>query len=111
MLIKPVQSEGVIIYNITTSVAGNIADEWVHWMVYEHGPEVIATKCFTKFQLLKLLHLDDAEGQTFAVQYYAEDISLYNRYINDFAPAMRQKVNDKWGDKLVAFRTVMEVIC
>jgi hypothetical protein len=35
---------------------------------------------------------------------------LYNNYIEKFAPAMRQKSFDKWGDKFISFRSVMQVI-
>jgi hypothetical protein len=99
-----------LIYNVTTAVANELATDWEHWLLTEHAPEIIATGCFTKFHLLKLLQLDDAEGTTYAVQYYAESMEAYDHYISDYAPTMRQKAIDKWGNGSVSFRTVMEVI-
>ena len=44
------------------------------------------------------------------VQYFAESKGLYNNYIETHAPLMRRKSFDKWGDKFIAFRSVMQVV-
>ncbi len=100
----------MIIYNVTIKVELSIATHWVKWIKEEHIPEVIATGCFTKANILKLLDMDEADGATYAVQYFAESKALYNLYIEKHAGLMRQKSFDKWGDKFIAFRSVMEVI-
>jgi len=54
-----------------------------------------------------------AVGRTYtgsAVQYYAESEALYNRYIEYFSASMRQKSVDKWGDKFIAFRSLIQVV-
>lgn len=99
-----------IIYNVTVKVTGRIATEWVQWMIEQHIPEVIGTNCFYKYQLVKLMEQDDSEGPTYAVQYYARSSKDYERYIGFFAPALRQKTIDKWGDQFIAFRSLMQVI-
>ena len=65
---------------------------------------------FTKATILQLLETDDSEGPTYAVQYFAESKALYNRYIEKYAGVMRQKSFEKWGDKFIAFRSVMQVV-
>lgn len=100
----------MLIYNVTIKVEAGIADEWLQWMQQIHIPEVIATGCFTHAVTLRLLDVDDEEGPTYAVQYHAESKANYNRYIDKFAGEMRQKVFDKWGNKFIAFRSLMQVI-
>lgn len=100
----------MFIYNVTSKVDHSISTAWLQWMKEEHIPEVIATGCFTKATILHLLETDDSEGPTYAIQYAAESKASYNRYIEQFAPAMRQKVMTKWGNKFIAFRSVMQVI-
>lgn len=100
----------MLVYNVTIKVDHSIATPWLHWLKEEHIPEVIATGCFTHAVILRLTEVDEAEGPTFAVQYYADSKELYNQYITTFASEMRQKGFDKWGDKFMAFRTVMEVV-
>ena len=99
-----------IIYNVTVKVENNIADEWLKWMTTEHGPQIISTNCFEKFTVLKLLDQDDADGVTYAVQYFTSDIQSYQRYITEFADHFRKESNNKWGQKFIAFRTLMEVM-
>jgi hypothetical protein len=100
----------MFIYNVTTTVDHTIHHAWLQWIQEEHIPDIISTGCFTKAAVLRLLELDESEGPTYAIQYTAESKALYNRYIEKFAPVMRQKAIDKWGNKFIAFRSVMQVI-
>lgn len=100
----------MLIYNVTIKIETGIAGEWLQWMQQEHIPEVIATGCFTHAVTLRLLEVDDAEGPTYAIQYHAASKANYNRYIDKFANDMRQKVFDKWGNKFIAFRSLMQVV-
>lgn len=108
--VPPSGGGGGIIYNVTIKVANAIQHEWLQWLQEEHIPEVIATGCFTHAVIVRLLEVDDREGPTYAVQYHAESKAIYNSYISNHAPAMRQKSFDKWGDQFIAFRSVMQVV-
>jgi uncharacterized protein DUF4286 len=99
-----------VLYNVTIKVSTPIKDEWLKWLQEEHVPEVIGTGCFTHANILRLLEVDDSEGPTYAVQYFAESKALYNKYISNYAPAMRQKSFDKWGDQFIAFRSAMQFV-
>ena len=100
----------MIIYNVTIKVHHSIKDAWLQWLQQEHIPDIIQTGCFTHATILRLLEVDDSEGPTYAVQYFAESKGLYNNYIESHAAAMRQKGFDKWGDGFFAFRSVMQVV-
>ncbi|HET9746945.1 MAG TPA: DUF4286 family protein, partial [Chitinophagaceae bacterium] len=60
--------------------------------------------------LFRLLETDEHDGPTYAAQYFAENKVDYDRYIKDHSAAVRIKYNRKWGDRVVAFRSLMEVI-
>jgi Domain of unknown function (DUF4286) len=100
----------MFIYNVTIKLDESIHEQWLQWLQQEHIPEVIATGCFTKATILRLLEIDDSEGPTYAIQYFAESKAQYNRYIEKFAPEMRQRSFDKWGNQFIAFRSVMQVV-
>ena len=99
-----------VVYNVTVKVQHNIANQWLQWLIHEHAPQIIATNCFTKFTALKLLEHDDEEGSTYVVQYFSENIEGYNRYITEFSEQFRKISFEKWGNRFIAFRTVMEVL-
>jgi hypothetical protein len=100
----------MIIYNVTTKVEHSIVAEWLQWMKQEHIPDVLNTGCFKKHLFLQLIEVDDTDGATYAIQYTAESKALYNRYITEFAAEMRKKVTDKWGPKVIAFRSVLQMV-
>ena len=100
----------MIVYNVTLKVDHTIASDWLAWMKNEHIPDVVGTGCFTHATIFHLFEADDEEGVTYAVQYHAKDPSLYNQYLSQFADQMRKKAIDKWGNKFIAFRTVMQVV-
>jgi hypothetical protein len=100
----------MIIYNITLGVENSVAADWVRWMQETHIPELLQTGLFTDYRLCKLLEQDEAEGTTFVAQYYCDSRENYDNYINSHAPAMREKMVTIFGDRVMAFRTVMEVL-
>ncbi len=100
----------MLIYNVTIKVDHSIAASWLTWLKEEHIPDIINTGCFTHAVILRLMEVDETDGPTYAVQYHAESKSLYNKYIENFADEMRKKGTDKWGNKFIAFRSVMQVV-
>lgn len=99
----------MFVYNVTIKMNWSIHNNWLQWMKEEHMPEMIATGCFTKYQLLRLLEVDDEEGPTYAAQYYAESKAFYNQYIEQFSTLQREKGIKKWGNQFIAFRSLMQV--
>jgi predicted GIY-YIG superfamily endonuclease len=100
----------VIIYNVTIKVAPEIDDMWVKWMKEEHMNDLVNTGLFTDSRLCRLLEQDDSEGRTYTAQYFCQTMEDYNTYIDQYAPIMREKGIKRFGDKFIAFRTVMEIV-
>jgi hypothetical protein len=99
-----------VIYNVTVKVESSIADAWLKWLLEEHLPEMMQTGCFTENKVVRLLEVDDSEGPTYAIQYSAGSKADYNRYIAVHSQRLQKKSYDKWGDRFIAFRSVMEVV-
>ncbi len=100
----------MILYNVTIKVHYSIHNEWLQWLKETHVPDVMQTECFSDFKILRLLEVDEVEGPTYAIQYFAESKALYNLYIEKFATEMRNRSFANWGDKFIAFRSVMQIV-
>ncbi|TAE17789.1 MAG: DUF4286 family protein [Bacteroidetes bacterium] len=98
------------IYNVTCLVHHSIAQPWLAWMQQTHIPEVLQTQCFLHHHIAKVLEQDEAEGVTYTVQYFAASKADYNRYISLHATALRAKTQQQWGQQVVGFRTLMEIV-
>ena len=100
----------MIIYNITIKIEWMIAEEWLKWMQDTHIPAVMATGCFEKQQLVRILQVDETDGPTYAMQYYSPSLTKYDEYLQHHAATLRKEVTDKWGEKYLDFRTLMQVV-
>ncbi|MEY3060031.1 MAG: hypothetical protein RL000_1383 [Bacteroidota bacterium] len=100
----------MIIYNVTTMVSHAVHDQWLLWMKEEHLPEIMATGLFERNQFMRLLDIEEEQGITYAVQFFASTKENYDTYISNHAPALRLKGTEKWGDQVVGFRTLMKIV-
>lgn len=101
----------MIVYNVTCNVGSQMAEEWLKWMLEEHIPEVMQTGCFTESKILKLLtDADDNEGVNYAIQYTADSLEMYQQYRDQFGPILQAKTKEKYGDTVLAYRSLLEVI-
>ena len=100
----------MFIYNVTTKVDPSVHEIWVQWMKKTHIPEIMLFGCFTEFQFVQLLEQDDSDGPTYAVQYRAESKAAYNLYLEKYATKLRNDVFAVWGNKVISFRSLMQVV-
>jgi hypothetical protein len=97
------------IYNVTVNVEKEIISEWIVWMKEVHIPEVLETGMFVSCQLNKVM-VEEEQGETFAVQYTAKELENIRLYQEMYAPALQKETLNKFGQKCVAFRTILEVM-
>ena len=100
----------MILYNVTIKVNWIIHEEWFKWRNEIHIPDVLATHCFTHYKILRLLEVDDDEGPTYAIQYFASSKEIYQKYINTYSKKLRDDGLKKWGNQFIAFRSLMQIV-
>ena len=100
----------MIIYNVTIHVEEEACDAWLEWMQQTHIPEVLATGKFEEARLCRVLVDEQNGGVTFAIQYLAPSREQLDRYYREDAHRLRQQGIDRFGDKIVAFRTELELV-
>jgi len=99
----------MILYNVTVSVDINVAEEWLTWMKQTHIDEVMATGLFESYSIYKVL-LQKEEELTYSIQYFTTSMSKLQQYQAKFAHGLQNKHISKYGNKVVAFRTVLESV-
>lgn len=100
----------MLIYNITIQVDWRVHDKWLLWLQEIYLPYTMHHGGFKKHQLVKLLQVDDAEGPTYALQLHAESMAIYNRYIQLYLPEIEKQTAEAWGNNVLSFSTLMEVV-
>lgn len=99
-----------IVYNVTVKVLDEILIDWVQWMQEKHIPDVMNTGCFESYQMNKILHDDGDGGHSYAIQYISQDKDKIDTYLTQFAKPLQKEHTDRYKDKYVAFRTLMEIV-
>ena len=98
------------IYNVTIKLDHSIHTDWILWMKEVHIPAVMQSGCFTSSKFVRILETDESDGVTYAAQYFAKTLADYQQYIANHAPALRQDSLDKWGNKFIGIRTLMQEV-
>ena len=100
----------MILYNITFTVATEIEDDFVTWMKADHIPAIFATGMFTDHGFYRLMN-STADGFTnYSIQFFAESTAKLIEYENRFANALRYETQARYGEKALAFRSLLEAI-
>ncbi len=100
----------MIIYNVTIHIEKSSEKDFIAWMENEHIPEVLETKNFFKAVFLKVCENDNETGSTYSCQYFAQNRNNLELYYQENATQLRQKGKEKFGEKMIAFRTELEVL-
>jgi hypothetical protein len=100
----------MILYNVTITIDTIIKDEWLEWMKTKHIPDVLATGCFDNARIFRVTGTDPRAdgGISYAVQYYSPSWDSYERYRRHYAEALQREHQQRYGDRFVALRTVLE---
>lgn len=100
----------MLLYNVTVGVDKDIEGEWLDWMKVKHIPDVMKTGMFESFKIYKVLHDQDDGTISYSVQYFAKNIDNVQQYLEVFAPVLVEQHRQKFVNKHVAFRTLLEEV-
>jgi phosphoribosylamine-glycine ligase len=82
----------------------------MQWMQEKHIKEVLATGKFNSARMVKVLVEEEMGGSTYAIQYSTDSKETLQRYYDEDAPRLREEGQRLFGDKMLAFRTELELI-
>lgn len=99
----------MIVYNVTLNIDLSIHDQWMRWMQTKHINDVLATGKFSSARMIKVL-IEEEGSVTYSVQYTTDSKEKLEKYYTEDAPRLRQEGLSMFGDKMLAFRTELQVI-
>ena len=100
----------MILYNVTIGIDKALEQEWVTWMKEKHIPDVMKTGIFVENRFYKVLSNEDETTSSYCVQYLTPSIELFNKYLKIFVPSLEEEHKQKYKDRHVAFRTLLEEV-
>ena len=100
----------MIIYNVTTNIHESVHDQWMTWMQEKHIKDILATGKFTSARMVKVLIEEEMGGTTYSIQYTTDSKETLEKYYQEDAPSFRDEGVRLFGDKMLVFRTELELI-
>jgi len=79
-------------------------------MQEKHINDVLSTKKFSSARLVKVLVDEEMGGTTYSVQYTTDSKETLEKYYQEDAAGFREEGQKLFGDKMLAFRTELELI-
>ncbi len=100
----------MILYNVTINIHESVHDQWMQWMQEKHINDMLATGKFSSARMVKVLVEEDMGGTTYSIQFTTDSKETLQRYYDEDAPKLRAESASLFGDKMLAFRTELELI-
>ena len=100
----------MILYNVTINIHESVHDQWMKWMQEKHINDMLATGKFSSARMVKVLVEEEMGGTTYSVQFVTDSKETLQRYYDEDAPKLRAESASLFGDKMLAFRTELELI-
>jgi phosphoribosylamine-glycine ligase len=82
----------------------------MQWMQEKHIKDVLATGKFTSARMVKVLIEEEMGGITYSIQYITDCRATLQKYYDEDAPRLRDEGLHLFGDKMLAFRTELELV-
>ena len=79
-------------------------------MQHKHIPEMLATGKFSSAKMVRVIIEEEMGGTTYSVQYTTDCRETLQKYYQEDAPALREEGIKLFEDKMLSFRTELEVI-
>ena len=98
----------MLLYNVTIGIDKQLEAKWLQYMKEKHIPDVLKTGMFVSGKIYRVLHDNEDDTLSFSVQYFAKTIDHVQRYLEEFAPALRDDHQKHFQH--VAFRTLLEEV-
>ena len=91
------------IYEVTVTFAGADPSEFERYMADTHIPDVLATSCFAGAFFAK-------ENDSYIVGYHVNTSDDMQRYLDEFAPSLRDDVMTRYGGKVEISRRMLDIV-
>ena len=100
----------MILYNVTVNIHESVQDQWLQWMQQTRIPAILATGKFSSAKIVKVLIEEEMGGTTYSIQFTTDSKATLDKYYAEDAPRFRQESYQLFGEKMLAFRTELELI-
>lgn len=98
------------LFNETVGIDASVEQEWLAWAQAVYVPAVLNTGLFTGYKLYKVLHDSEDGSISYSVQFFSASLENVVQFLEVFAPPLVEQQRQKFNNKHIAFRTLLEEV-
>ena len=100
----------MIVYNITFQVDFNDSQEFVVFLHEKYVPEIEKDEMLSNVRLCRILSHKDVDSECFSLQFECESSAVLHNWYLKKGNALSNEIKSIFGNRVVGFPTMMEVI-
>jgi len=100
----------MLIFNTTYKVSTDFRDSWLQWIHDFHIPFMLEAGTFSSPQIARVVGSEDEQGISFSVQFRIDDMELLKNWHRVNATAFQNNCRERFGNNVIFFTTVLELI-
>lgn len=100
----------MLIFNTTYLVDSQKILLWMDWIKNIHIPFMLKSGKFSSAQIAKVLYSDNANGESFSVQFKVEDMNTLGVWNELYAEQFQNEIKEHFGTDVLTFSTVLEIV-
>ena len=99
----------MVLYSVELVIDSEISNKFIDFMVNFHIPNVMATNCFIRNEILE--QEEKFHGKTkFHFNYYCQSLEILHEYREKYSPSLQKEVKDEFGDNFKSSRKIYKMI-
>lgn len=98
----------MIVYNTTFHIESDSVESCLNYLKKEFIPVAVADGRLRHPSLMKILHEQEGEGESYAMQFHVDSIPTLNGWLREEGNAMHKLLINRFGTKIAGFSTLME---
>ena len=100
----------MLLYNVTIGIDKSVEQEWLTWMRENYIPGALSSQMLRECKIYKVLHDEDEPTVSYSIQFFSESIQHINLYLEKIEPILSEALKQRFRDRHVAFRTLLQEI-
>ncbi len=100
----------MLIYNTTYNIEEEVLSNFLIWLQEAYVPEIEKNGILAHPRLLRVLSHQEENSENFSLQWEVENSALLHRWHLEQGSALSEEMIKIFGNKVVAFPTLLEVM-
>jgi hypothetical protein len=100
----------MILFNTTFNIDSSIESEWIIWARDVYFTSALDSGFVRKHHLLSLRYETENSGSTYSLQLFFESDIHFEEYLKKHEASVMEDLSRRFGNNVVYFQTILDVI-